>query len=166
MAPSDPLFYWLSQLCRPPHSHTHIAVGRTVRPREPGRMMIHYRFWDKLTKDTKFVLVAFSFFFFWPLHVARGISVLPPGIKPVTPALEAQTVNLLTTGQPGKSPPLSLQSLAQPAALPEAGLRRGPWREGPRLPANNHMKELKPHPPVPLNLQVTAAPSGRPWPLR
>ena len=35
----------------------------------------------------------FFFFFFWPCHTACGILVPQPGIKPVPPALEAQSSN-------------------------------------------------------------------------
>ena len=39
--------------------------------------------------------ILISFFFFWPHHVACGILVPQPRIKPVLPAVEVQSANHL-----------------------------------------------------------------------
>ena len=42
----------------------------------------------------KCIYVLFLFYLiFWPHHVSSGILVPQPGIKPKTPALEAQSLN-------------------------------------------------------------------------
>ena len=45
------------------------------------------------------VKLTIFFFFFWPPRAARGISVPPPGIEPVSPAVEARSPNHWTTGE-------------------------------------------------------------------
>ena len=40
-----------------------------------------------------FLFPDFFFFFFWPHHAACGILVPQPGIEPVPPAVEAQSLN-------------------------------------------------------------------------
>ena len=40
------------------------------------------------------------FFFFWPCHRACGVFVPRPGIKPVPPTLEVQSLNHWTTRVP------------------------------------------------------------------
>ena len=61
--------------------------------------------------------------FFWPCHVACGILFPRPGIEPVPPAVEAQSLNHWTTREVPKMPstctPLSpLPSLGQRMAHP------------------------------------------------
>ena len=51
-----------------------------------------------MVKMVSFILCIFYhgfkiFFIFWPCHVACGILVPQPGIKPTLPALEAQSLN-------------------------------------------------------------------------
>ena len=41
-------------------------------------------------------LICFGFCLFWPCHVALGIIIPPPGIKPVFLALEVQSLNRWT----------------------------------------------------------------------
>ena len=43
------------------------------------------------------LFLCFFFFFFWPCHLACGILVPRPGIKPVAPAVEARSPNHWTT---------------------------------------------------------------------
>ena len=50
--------------------------------------------------EHSFVVVSFLFYIFWPYPVACGILVLPPGIKPTSPALEAQSSPLDGQGSP------------------------------------------------------------------
>lgn len=54
------------------------------------------------------------FFFFWPCHIAYGIFVPWTRTQTNTPALEAQRA--LTTGAPGKSPPVKSPRCRVPLA--------------------------------------------------
>ena len=54
-----------------------------------------------LNLSSLYPILIFFFFFFWLCGMTFGILVPLPGIKPVPPAVEVQT---LTTGPPGKCP--------------------------------------------------------------
>ena len=63
---------------------------------------LQYRVLESELESTLKTMSNFLFFFFpsvWPCHMACGISVFQPAIKPIPPAVEAQH----QTGPPGKS---------------------------------------------------------------
>ena len=88
-----------------------------------GLLSVGYKnliFWKKkLCSQVNFKAINKLYFFFWLHHVACGIPVPRPGVKPKPPAVEAQSLNHWTAREfPSLPQPLkTLKALSRPIGL-------------------------------------------------